>query len=166
MSVARLPDDEAEADNGLLVALAVAAHHELVRLELEVLPCAIACLAVELDLGALIGVKSDVLNLHIAGMVPDSDARDSLSCGHLETALQLLVLIHHAELFRRDAPVLRLFVHEVQLNGSDGVIDTAGDAGEDSSRPHDLRAAVQVLLDASREVLILRGAAALPAADG
>ena len=48
-------------------------------------------------------------------MVADADAGDLLVGGHLQAALELLVLVHLPKLFRRDASLRRL-VAKVQLN--------------------------------------------------
>ena len=59
------------------------ANDALAFLELELGPLATVLFAVELDLSALIGVKGDVLNLHVARVVAHANTGDILITRHL-----------------------------------------------------------------------------------
>ena len=89
-------------------------------------PGTVAHLAVEFNLSALLGVKSDVLDGSAAGVVADPDSVDHLFIRHLQTTLELIALRVTAEY------LCLCSVFEVHLDRADSLVDAACDSEEES----------------------------------
>ena len=102
---------------------AITADDELASLKQELLLLPIILLPIELNLRSQVRVKRDVLNCCVRLTVANTDSCDDLVFRHLKTAFKLLTSI------RTECSRVHT-VFEVQLNRTDGVINSTSDSME------------------------------------
>lgn len=98
----RSPNDEAKGGNLVILEATMASDDTLTLLHHDLEPFTIALLSIELDLGALVRIERDVLDLRAGLVVTHADPDNFFLIWHLQAALKLLVLVHSTKLLCQD----------------------------------------------------------------